>query len=417
MSSQAKQPSLLLPIFLTVFVDMLGVGIIIPVMPQLFFGDDSTFFGATVSKEHRSIMFGYLLASYPFMQFFGAPILGALSDRFGRKPVLQASLIGTVLGYLLFGYAIMTGNLVLLFFSRMVPGFLGGNISIAMSAISDMSTAETRTKNFGIIGAAFGLGFILGPAIGGVLADKDVVSWFNHATPFWFAAALTLFNVWLVKTIFRETIKERHTTKLTFTKGFGDIAKAFSDPKIRIIFAVVLLVSLGFSFFTQFFGAFMIQRFDYTPAQTGMLFGWVGIWLALTQGLIVRRMSGKVARSSTLTVSLIALSVTIGLLLLPNQVWLFYLINPLIAISQGITSPNLTTEVSVQAGPEKQGEILGINQSMVSLGQFIPAIIGGYVNSIDSRMPMLASAIFIGLAWVVYVFVFKARVSTVVSAA
>jgi DHA1 family tetracycline resistance protein-like MFS transporter len=130
----------LFPIFLTVFIDMIGVGVIIPVIPALFFKTESTFFASTVTQEWRSILFGFLIASYPFMQFFGAPALGALSDRFGRKPMIIISLIGTMVGYLLFGIAIHINSLPLLFFSRMLPGFTGGNISIIYYAIYDVST-------------------------------------------------------------------------------------------------------------------------------------------------------------------------------------------------------------------------------------------------------------------------------------
>ena len=149
-----------------------------------------------------------LIASYPLAQFFGAPILGALSDKHGRKKIILISLIGTFFGYLLFAYGIITKNVTLLFASRMLDGFTGGNISTIMSAIADVSTVKDKTKNFGMIGMAFGLGIILGPFIGGNLADPNNVSWFNHSTPFWFAALICLFNIALVVFNFKETCKK-----------------------------------------------------------------------------------------------------------------------------------------------------------------------------------------------------------------
>ena len=131
-------------------------------------------------------------------QFFGAPILGAMSDRFGRKKILILSLVGTCIGYLFFGAGIAAASLITLFISRAIDGFTGGNISIALSAIADISDPKEKAKNFGLIGMAFGLGFILGPYIGGKLADPSVVGWFTHSTPFWFAAALTFLNIILV---------------------------------------------------------------------------------------------------------------------------------------------------------------------------------------------------------------------------
>jgi len=263
---------------------MLGVSIVIPVIPGLFFSETSDFFDPTVSENFRSILYGWLAAAYPLMQFFGAPYLGALSDRYGRKPILAISLVGTMIGYVLFAIAIIRQDIFLLFFSRMLPGFTGGNISIALSAIADISTPEDKTKNFGLVGAAFGLGFILGPAIGGFLADSTVVSWF---------AGLTLINLLLVQFRFPETLKEKQMTPLSMFTGFRNIATSFRTPHLRTIFIVVLLIGLGFSFFTQFFSVFLFQKFSYTEKSIGLLYGWVGIWLVITQGLIVRRMSGK----------------------------------------------------------------------------------------------------------------------------
>ena len=190
-------------IFLTVFLDMLGITIIIPVIPALFFDADSLFFGPSYSMDDRSILYGILIAAYPFMQFFGAPLLGTLSDKYGRKPLLRWTILGSLIGYLLFGYAILTHNLILLFISRMIPGFMGGNISIIMSSIADVSSEENKAKNFGMVGAAFGIGFILGPSLGGVLADSELVSWFNHATPFWFTSLLTVINLLFVSFAFK----------------------------------------------------------------------------------------------------------------------------------------------------------------------------------------------------------------------
>ncbi|MEL6925098.1 MAG: MFS transporter [Bacteroidota bacterium] len=405
--SKQSNNALLAIIFLTVFIDMLGVSIVIPVIPGLFFSDTSEFFNAGVSENFRSIVYGYLVAAYPLMQFFGAPFLGALSDRYGRKPVLSVSLVGTLIGYILFAVAIIRQDIYLLFFSRLLPGFTGGNISIALSAIADISEAKDKAKNFGLVGAAFGLGFILGPAIGGFLADSTVVSWFTHATPFWVTAGLTFVNIMMVQFLFPETLREKQMTPLSFLTGFRNIATSFRTPHLRTIFVVVLLIALGFSFFTQFFSVLLFQKFSYTEKSIGLLYGWVGIWLVITQGLIVRRLSGNVAPSKILRISIIALALSIGVILLPSEAWWFYLLNPFIALSQGLTSPNLTTVVSEQASAKQQGQILGINQSMQSIGATVPPIVAGYLNALNGNLPLLAGAFFCVLGWAVFVFVFR----------
>lgn len=396
----AKSP--LLIIFLTVFIDMLGVGVIIPVIPVIFFDPDTSLFAVEVSNTYRSVMYGLLIACFPFMQFFGAPLLGTISDRYGRKPILMLSLIGTLLGYLLFAWAILNQNLILLFISRMIPGFMGGNIAIILSSIADISDEESKTKNFGLVGMAFGLGFILGPTIGGVLADESVLSWFNHATPFWFTAILTFLNIIFVQFIFPETLKESRHSKISLFKGFQNIATSFRVPKLRSIFIVVLLLSLGFSFFTQFFSVYLIQEFSYSEKNIGLLYGWIGLWLAFTQGVIVRRLSSRFKSEKLLRFTILGLSVSLLVLLVPSEAIWFYLLNPFVAIFQGTTSPNLISLISSQAGPERQGEILGINQSMNSLGQMLPPLIAGYINSIDSSLPILVAAGLTFLGWLLF---------------
>jgi DHA1 family tetracycline resistance protein-like MFS transporter len=388
---------------------MLGVGIIIPVIPALFFEESTAILDASYSEAQRSILYGFLIASYPVLQFFGAPLLGALSDRYGRKPMLTMSLFGTMIGYLLFAWAIKEGWLVLLFLSRMLPGFTGGNISIILSSIADVSDAQSKTRNFGLVGMAFGLGFILGPTLGGVLADNTVVSWFSSETPFYFTAAITLLNIILVWYRFRETLQQASSVPFSMLRGFRNIGKSFAAPNLRGIFTIVLGLSLGFTFFTQFYAVILIQDFDFTEKNIGLLFGWIGIWLAITQGLIVRKLSNIVAPKFILQFTILTLSIGIALVLLPDQAWWFYVIAPIIAISQGITSPNMTSVISEQANADQQGEILGINQSMQSLGQAIPPIIAGYLNAIDNRLPMVAAAGLIFLSWLIYMLLFGGR--------
>jgi MFS transporter, DHA1 family, tetracycline resistance protein len=404
-TSAKKSP--LIAIFLTVFIDMLGVGIIIPVIPALFFNAQTSILPAHITPTETSILYGLFSASFPFMQFFGAPILGALSDRYGRKPILQITLIGTLIGYLLFALAIHWGNLPLLFISRIIPGFFGGNIAILYSSISDVSDEQSKPKNFGLIGMAFGLGFILGPTIGGLLADKGLISWFDNATPFWFTAILTLINIFLVQFSFPETLKTFRNTDINPFSGIKNVVTSFQKPHLRVIFAVVLLHSLGFSTFNQFFSVYLIQKFAVTAKDIGMLYGWVGVFLVFTQAFLVRRMSGKVAPTQILTYSLLGLSVILMFTLVPNQIWLFYLTNPIMAICQGLTGPNITTAVSSSADKSEQGEILGINQSMVSVGQMVPPLIAAYLNSLSPALPIVMASVLVFFGWVVFVVFFR----------
>ena len=393
----------LYPIFLTVFIDMLGIGIIIPVLPALFFEEGSDFFRTAVPQDERAIIYGFLLAAFPVMQFFGAPILGALSDRKGRKPLLMISLFGTMVGYFLFAISLYIQSIPLMLFSRMLPGFTGGNISIVYSALADVSDGPARTKNFGFVGMAFGLGFILGPALGGLLADSSVVSWFNSSTPFWFTTIITFINIILVQFLFKETLEQPKERAISFMTGFRNVLSSFQMANLRAVFTVALLMSLGFTFFTQFFSVALIEKFDYTEKDIGLFFAWVGIWLVFAQGFLVNVLSKKFKPTTLLQVTMLTLSFFIGLVIVPDDVFWEYALAPMIAISFGITSPNLVAAISEQASPSQQGEILGINQSMQSLGASLPPIIGGYLTAMNFLYPIIASSIIIFIAWLVLV--------------
>ncbi|CZR00507.1 MFS transporter [Trichococcus collinsii] len=403
----------ILPIFFTVFIDLLGLGIIIPILPAVILNPMAGLLPMEYDFSLRTIIYGFLIASYPLMQFFGAPMLGALADRMGRRKILLASLLGTLGGYLLIAIGILTHNIWLLFIGRAIDGFTGGNISIAQSAIADISDDSNRAKNFGLIGMAFGLGFVIGPYLGGKLSDPSILSWFDFATPFWFAAVLTAINILMVLKRFPETLKNKKTGRIDPLAGVKNIRKAFEIKQLRTIFAVIFLLTVGFNFFTQFFQVFLVGKFQFNQSQIGDLFAYMGIWIAAAQGAFLRPLSKRFSPMKILSVSSILLAATFPFLLLPDQAGWIYVIIPFIAIFQGLTQPNSTAIVSSMSDRSSQGEILGINQSIVSLAQALPPILAAFLTTINMNLPTLFAAGSTLAAWIVFVFVFKR--STVIS--
>ena len=387
-------------ILLVVFLDLLGITIIIPVIPALFEGTDSSF--QFYSVESRSIFYGLLIGSYSVMQFIGAPILGAFSDKYGRRPILTISLIGAFVGYLLFGWAISMKIFWLLFIARMIPGFMGGNLAVIYSSLADISKQEDKAKNFGLVGAAFGLGFTIGPGIGGFLADNSIVSWFSYATPFWFTAILTFINLILVRLYFPETLKYKMDTKVSVFQGLTNITKVFKMPKLRGILYIVLLIQLGFTFFTQFYSIILYRDLGFSVKEVGFLFLWIGIWLTFTQSYLVRLLSEKIDQRKLLSITIPILAVLLILLVFSDNIVMAYVINALIAIALGLTSPNLTALVSNEAPNDRQGEVLGINQSVNSVGQLVPPLIGGFILAIGTHYPILAGGLVILAAAILF---------------
>lgn len=411
-----KKNSSILTIFFTVFIDLLGLGIVIPILPALIINPTANLLPFDTAFSQRTIIYGFLIASYPIMQFFGAPLLGTLADRFGRKKILSISLLGTWAGYVLFIIGILTQDIYLLFIGRSIDGFTGGNISIAQSAISDISTPENKSRNFGLVGMAFGLGFVIGPYIGGKLSDPTVVSWFSFETPFYLALLLTTINILLVYAMFPETLKEKSTRKIDLLAGFKNLGKAASHPQMRSIFIIVFLLTIGFNFFTQFFQVFLISKFAFTQSQIGDLFAYMGLWIAVAQGAFLRPLSKKFSPQTILSLSVILLAVTFPLLLLPDKSIWIYVIIPFIAVFQGLTQPNTTAIVSGLSDAKSQGEILGMNQSVASIAQAIPPILAGFLTAVNINLPTLFAAGSTLLAWFVFIFFFKQKKEALVVA-
>jgi DHA1 family tetracycline resistance protein-like MFS transporter len=417
MQEETKNSKAILPLFLTVLLDMIGIGIVIPIAAQLFINPQYAMFSAETSYADRSIALGFLMASYSLAQFFGAPILGALSDNYGRKPILTMSLIGTGLGYVLFAIGIYEKSITMCFISRIIDGFTGGNISVAMSAISDLSTKANKAKNFGKIGMAFGIGFVIGPYIGGKLADSSILSWFTFATPYWFAAGLSFCNLLLIQFNFKESIHQKTATPVSMFSGIKNIKEAILTPGVNVLFLVVFLITFGFTSFTQFFQVFTMAKFNFTASNSADLFAYVGLWIALTQGLITGLLSRKYAPPTVLKFTILILSLALPVLLIPNQSYILFFIIPFIAMAQGLTQPNLSVLVSMQAGPESQGKIFGINQSLASLAMAIPPIVAGYTNSINNNLPILTAGFTIFIGWFVFITFYKGKPKPLAAAA
>jgi MFS transporter, DHA1 family, tetracycline resistance protein len=397
---------ILFSLFIIVFLDLLGLGIVLPILAPLIMDSSHNLLPQETSEMVRGITLGLLFAIYPLTQFFGAPILGALSDHVGRKKILIISLIGTIIGYILFAIGIIYRDIYLLFFSRAIDGFTGGNISVAQSAIADLSTNENKSRNFGIIGMSFGLGFILGPFFGGILSDSTIISWFDFDTPFWFAAIVVTLSLILLITTFKETIKEPKKTKIDPFTGIKNIKKAFLLPKLKVMFCISFLVIFGFSFFTQFFPVFLISKFNMSQAAIGNIFAYVGLWSAIGQGLILRPLSRNHQPSKILSFSMLILFFALLAIMIPNTYIGLLIVLPFLAVSRGLTQPNYMALISNMTDKEKQGEILGINQSITALGQTIPPLIAGFLIAININLPIIAAAVSVFLGWLVFIFSF-----------
>jgi DHA1 family tetracycline resistance protein-like MFS transporter len=349
----------LVVIFTTVFIDLVGFGIVIPVLP---FYAEGTRFNATP----RTV--GLLFASYSVMQLIFSPILGRLSDKYGRRPVLLISIIGTGIGFLLLGFA---WTLSILFLGRILDGITGGNISTAQAYIADITTKENRAKGMGLIGAAFGLGFVFGPAIGGILSRWGV------AIPFMFAAALCFANATLLYFTLPETVTADHPARVSAAggRGLSQLLQSLKNPRLGFVLVIYFLFIVAFSIMTTSFSLYTMFRFGYDAQHTGYLFAYVGILAVIVQGGLIGRL---VKRFGELPL------VVVGAFLFAGSLFAVPFVGPqsggllamlvgggLFSIGNSLSTPSLTSLASKSVGAAEQGTVLGVTQSVASLARAV----------------------------------------------
>ncbi len=389
-----------LPIlFVTLLIDMIGIGMLIPIVPALFTDASSTsFMLAGYSHTAQYIIAGLITALFGFMQFLAAPLLGELSDVYGRKKLLTLGVGVLAISQLLFSLGVAVGSLALLLFSRAVAGVAGANFSIAQAAIADVTEPHNRQRNFGLIGAAFGLGFIIGPFLGGTLAGVTG----NPALPFLVAGILGVFNVLFISFMLPEThlVSKAKTAKFTLLKGVKNIAIAARDVNVKFIYGAGFLQMLGFGCYTSFVAVFLVERFALAETSTGIYYAVVGGWIVFTQLVLVRFFSRLYSERTILNWSLPLLGLVILSYTFAPSIEFLYIIMPFLSAGVGLSSTSFPSLISKGVSKERQGAALGISGSLQALSQGVAPLIAGVLAGIwGISSPFILGTVFIFGAW------------------
>ena len=344
-------------IFLTVFISMVGFGIVIPVLP-------------VYAKQEPFLLnpsqLGWLVGIFSLVQLFSAPLFGKLSDRIGRKPVLLVSVVGTAVGFFIIGSAEAAW---VLFLGRIIDGASGGNIATAQACVADVTPPERRSKAMGLIGAAFGLGFIMGPALGGVLAS------YSHSAPFYFAGALSVLNVILIWIRLPETYPAEKRRLASQNVSLGEVFAGGQGLFIGLLIAAALLSTTGFAFIHVLFALFCGDKFQWGLRETSYAFAYVGVLAVLVQGGLLRRLLQRNIEKQLAGCGALLLAISLFWLPRVSGYGAFLGSCALMALGNGLLTPTLTGMASRCVSGAAQGRLMGLMSSAGSLGRFLgPAL-------------------------------------------
>jgi len=383
--------------FTIALLDLIGFGMILPVLEPLFYDDIKSIFDTSTEMGTRNILYGFILGFYSLAQFIGAPLSGALSDRVGRKKILLLLFVVNGIGAIGVAFAIYAKSIILLFIARIFPAFFGSSIMITQTILADISDEKSKAKNFGLLGVAFGLGFIIGPIIGGIIGS------ISYALPFLVAGCLTFINGVLMWTRLRETVTVFSKKKLDIFSGFRNLKFALTDDRFKGIYMVVFFLSMGFALFTQYFQVYLDKVFNFDQRGISYMFAWIGIWVAISQGAILRPVANRFTPHQILKFSIPLFALTYIILMLPQTTFTLALALILLAVFQGLTFPNTLAIISNLSSVDEQGESIGINQSVQSFAYGIPPVLAGSAIGINLYFPNVFGFIVTCIAFVIFI--------------
>ena len=378
-------------IFITLLIDVMGIGLIIPILPTLIRG----FTGGDLSTASQYA--GWLMASYAIMQFFFSPVLGGLSDQFGRRPIILASLFGFSIDYLILANA---PNIMWLFIGRLLAGITGASFTTAQAYIADISKAEDRAKNFGMVGAAFGLGFIIGPAVGGYLGSYGV------RVPFYASAVLTLLNGLYGYFVLPESLSKENRRPFDWRRAnpLGSLKNITKYPLIAGLVGGFFCLQLAGQAHPSTWSYFTMKVFGWSPKEVGYSLAFVGLIVAIVQGGLNRLIIPKIGEIKAISYGLILYAIGFFLFSYASKSWMMYVFMVPFGLG-GIAGPALQSLITQQVGPDEQGELQGGLTSLQSvttiLGPLLSSNLFAYFTSTSASIYFPGAAFFMAGALVV----------------
>jgi DHA1 family tetracycline resistance protein-like MFS transporter len=396
--------SSLYSLLFTIFNDALGWSVVLTIFAPLLMSSDGLLSSDTTLRT-QNLVLGFLLACYPLTQFICMPFLGAVSDHWGRKKMLEWTILCAGFSFILSGLSIWMGSLPLLFISRILAGIFSANAATAQAAIADISSDREKGKNLSLTGIAGGLSWVIGPPLGGLLATKAYVPWANFATPFWFVAALFFVNyIWVMRS-FTETYVKKSSLKHDWKQEIKDLSKLSKIPDMTPWMIISFFFYLGWGFYALFYPALLVQRFDFDQSSIGLLSGYVSIFWVLGSMALNRGLAEKFQPQTFILWGLLLAGPLVFVLSLSSTIGWWYIGFPLLGLCGSAIWTNILAFLSNLAGKDNQGKVFGVGSSLMSLAMCVSPMISGVLATSGEQIPMAVSGVILlllGIAALIY---------------
>jgi MFS family permease len=385
--------ALLLPLYVVIFVGFAGYSLMITVFTPMLLRNDSPLIAAGDPMRRRTIILGALLCLYPLGQFIGSPILGSFSDRFGRKPILLVSLAVTTACYALIAFSLSVGSFPLLALGSLLAGLAEANIVTAQSAIADVCPPSNRNRFFGYIYMSVSAAYIIGPLVGGKLADPGIVPWFNYATPFWTVFFLLVLTTAATAALFRETHSPVVGKAVSFTKAFTSLRDVFTNPLLRGLYWVNFLFYLAIFGFFRCYPMYLVDQFHLGVSRVSEFVAWVGVPIVLANLWLTSFLSARVATKTLTMWSGFLTGIFMLGIVFPRPMNALWITLFLTSAALALSLPSCATLLSTAAGPDDQGKVMGNNQALQVGAEALSGIVGGLLAAIMVKLSLIVMAL------------------------
>lgn len=383
----------LLVLMLIVIIEVMGLGLVLPILPGLFIAKSSPILGLTTGINLRHFFYGLYLSVFPIGMFFGTPFLGELSDKFGRKKILLLCLLAVALCYFFSVVAIHIHSLTIFLLVRIFSGFFSGSYDIANAATADISTTETKARNMGWISLALALGFIVGPIISSFTTEEKYISWFNLSTPFLIAGIFALVNALLVAVAFKETFVPRQVARMHLRKVFSAFVFIYNDPRVRKLGLLFFVMSLAWWVFLAAVPLVLSEKFHQETHTIGMFMIMIGIGNVITVLFIQKTVLKLFTLKQIVFYSLVIAGVIVVIMGLTNRVQLIWMLTFIFAVIEILSYGSFLALTSNAVSKSEQGKVMGGIAAVASIAFFLTGFMVSELANINILLPIFLSAI------------------------